>query len=231
MNPPAPTPRRSPARVGIVSPQTVVATGLLAMLAAADGAWELVLEPDGVVATDVVLYDVMALHHGNGHDLDHLVRQPGTVVIAVGRDLRPDLQAQALSRGAVASISIGVSADELVAVLADALEGRLEESSVAHTIDPDVPLGREAGLSARESNVLRLIVQGYSNLEIAEQLYLSINSIKTYIRTTYRKIGVSSRQQAVTWAIQHGFPIERDDARDDVVADDSGEEGLNEIDY
>ena len=59
--------------------------------------------------------------------------------------------------------------------------------------------------------MLRLIVQGYTNQEISERLYLSINSIKTYIRTTYRKLGVGSRQQAVTWAIQHGFPIERDE--------------------
>ena len=73
------------------------------------------------------------------------------------------------------------------------------------------PLGREAGLSGRESSVLRLIVQGHTTCEIAERLHLSINSIKTYIRTTYRKIGVKSRLQAVTWAIQHGFPIEREE--------------------
>ena len=60
--------------------------------------------------------------------------------------------------------------------------------------------------------MLRLIVLGHTDQEIADRLYLSINSIKTYIRTTYRKLGVASRQQAVTWAIQHGFPIEPDDA-------------------
>ena len=92
-----------------------------------------------------------------------------------------------------------------------ALAGTLDESPVARRQDCGLPLGREAGLSGRESNVLRLIVQGYTNQDIADRLYLSINSIKTYIRTTYRKLDVSSRQQAVTWAIQHGFPIERDD--------------------
>ena len=62
--------------------------------------------------------------------------------------------------------------------------------------------------------MLRLIVQGHTNQEIAERLFLSINSIKTYIRTTYRKLGVRTRQQAVTWAIQHGFPIAPDAVRD-----------------
>ena len=196
--------------MGIVSPQAVVAAGLKALLGDGDQGWEVVVEPDGAAPPDVVLYDVISLHQGDGHDLDLLVQQTESQVIAVGRDLRPDLQARALGRGAVAAISLGVSAEELVDVVRDALDGRLDTSPIARRLDADVPLGREAGLSSRESSVLRLIVQGYTNLEIAQRLYLSINSIKTYIRTTYRKIGVSSRQQAVTWAIQHGFPIERD---------------------
>ena len=54
--------------------------------------------------------------------------------------------------------------------------------------------------------MLALVTQGLSNQEIAETLYLSINSVKTYIRSTYRKMGVATGPQAVLWAIQHGFP-------------------------
>ena len=50
--------------------------------------------------------------------------------------------------------------------------------------------------------MLALITQGLSNQEIAERSYLSINSVKTYIRTAYRKIGVSRRSQAVAWGMQ-----------------------------
>ena len=53
--------------------------------------------------------------------------------------------------------------------------------------------------------MLGLITLGLSNAEIAEQCYLSINSVKTYIRGAYRKIGAADRSQAVQWAIQHGF--------------------------
>ena len=69
--------------------------------------------------------------------------------------------------------------------------------------------GREAGLTAREAEVLALITQGLSNQEIAQRSYLSINSVKTYIRTAYRKIGVERRAQAVVWGMQHGFEPDR----------------------
>lgn len=65
--------------------------------------------------------------------------------------------------------------------------------------------GTDVALSAREAQTLTYITQGLSNKEIAERLYLSINSVKTYIRTTYRKLGVTTRSQAVSWAIQNGI--------------------------
>ena len=69
--------------------------------------------------------------------------------------------------------------------------------------------GREFGLTEREAEVLALITQGLSNQEIAERSYLSINSVKTYIRTAYRKIGVTRRSQAVVWGMKHGFEPDR----------------------
>jgi two-component system, NarL family, response regulator LiaR len=60
-------------------------------------------------------------------------------------------------------------------------------------------------LSARESEVVALIARGLGNQEIAEQRFLSVNSVKTYIRAAYRKIGVTTRAQAVLWAMEHDF--------------------------
>ncbi|MDP3892306.1 response regulator transcription factor, partial [Nocardioides sp.] len=60
-------------------------------------------------------------------------------------------------------------------------------------------------LSPREAEVLALIAKGMSNKEIAQTVFLSVNSVKTYIRTAYRKIGVHRRGQAVVWAHEHGF--------------------------
>jgi DNA-binding CsgD family transcriptional regulator len=57
--------------------------------------------------------------------------------------------------------------------------------------------------------VLSLITQGYSNNDIVDTTMLSINSIKSYIRSAYRKIGVTSRSGAILWGIDHGFQPDR----------------------
>lgn len=69
--------------------------------------------------------------------------------------------------------------------------------------------GKELDLTEREAEVMSLIAQGFSNDEIARLCYLSINTVKTYIRSAYRKAGVNTRAQAVAWALRHGFQPER----------------------
>lgn len=64
---------------------------------------------------------------------------------------------------------------------------------------PDVA----ASLSKREREIVTLISQGLTNQEIAQKMFLSINTVKTYIRTTYRRLGVASRSQAVIWGIRN----------------------------
>ena len=65
--------------------------------------------------------------------------------------------------------------------------------------------GRDAGLSPREAEVIALITQGLSNQEIADRAFLAINTVKTSIRSAYRKIGVERRTQALMWALENGF--------------------------
>ena len=69
--------------------------------------------------------------------------------------------------------------------------------------------GREEGLTAREAEVLCLITQGLTNAQIVERTSLSINSIKSYIRSCYRKINVDSRSRAVLWGVEHGMQLDR----------------------
>jgi DNA-binding CsgD family transcriptional regulator len=63
----------------------------------------------------------------------------------------------------------------------------------------------DAGLTTRELQVLRLIAHGRSNGEITVELGLSINSVMSYVRSCYRKIGVSSRSRAVLWCATRGL--------------------------
>jgi DNA-binding NarL/FixJ family response regulator len=192
--------------VDIDSPQDVVATGLRHILETQLGAslFMTIGPVDG--EPDVVLYYVIGLQAGDTAELDRLRQQTGSVVIAVSYDgLRPDLGALALERGAAAVIPLSITAEQLAEVIHAAIEGHLEDVPTVRTPDDSSYPGKGVGLSRRESHVLALIVQGRSNQEIASQCFLSVNSVKTYIRSAYRKIGVNNRAQAVVWAIQHGF--------------------------
>ena len=63
-----------------------------------------------------------------------------------------------------------------------------------------IPLLRDGrSLTARELEVLRLVAVGLSNNQIAAQLFLSINSVKTYIRQAYRKIGAATLVRLTAW--------------------------------
>ena len=107
----------SPSRVAVVSPLDVVASGLAAMLAH---------HPDEVLVVDlstgfgaddpdVILYDAIGLHEGNGADLEFFVQETTAAVLVVSQDLRPDLASRALARGADGFFSLGVDDDQLLA--------------------------------------------------------------------------------------------------------------------
>lgn len=60
-------------------------------------------------------------------------------------------------------------------------------------------------LSQRELDVLRLLTQGLSHEEIGRTLRLTDHTVKSFIRATYRKIGVTRRSQAVSWGFRNGL--------------------------
>ena len=205
-------------RVGILTTQEVVGVGLRTILENAVSPFHITTDIPAGVEPDVVLYDVIKLVDEDGNDLDYWLTESSSTVIAIDRTLRPSLVARAREKGVEWSITLGVTAAELVTVIRDAITGHLDDSSIAQEWEADDYLGREVGLSRRESQILGLIVQGRSNQETADELYLSINSVKTYVRSTYRKIGVSARSQAVAWGIQRGFPTERSTTEEQVSA-------------
>ena len=65
--------------------------------------------------------------------------------------------------------------------------------------------GSELGLSRRESEVLVLLARGLSNRLIADELVLGEETIKTHLRSIYRKLGVNDRAQAVATALRQGI--------------------------
>jgi two-component system, NarL family, response regulator LiaR len=115
---------------------------------------------------------------------------------------RPDLVEGALTLGVADVVPVSVTGSELLTAV--------ERVAAGHVVDRDrqLAIARAAlrgshGLTERETEILQLVASGLSNQDIAQRLFLSVNSIKTYIRTTYRKIGVHSRSEAVLWAVRH----------------------------
>ena len=157
------------ATVAVVTPHDIVAVGLRTMLAQTGPSLRLVdaehEEPD------IVLYDVVALLDENTTDLDHWVKETASTVVAMTRPLRPDLGALALERGAEAVVALSARAEEIVEVALSAAAGTLDDSEVARAAEHDTRLGDVVGLSPRETDVLRLVVLGFSNHEIARELY------------------------------------------------------------
>ncbi len=62
-----------------------------------------------------------------------------------------------------------------------------------------------AGLSAREAEVLRLVMEGLTNDRIADSLFLSPRTVHAHLTSVYRKLGVTNRAEAVRVAVERGF--------------------------
>ncbi|MDY0152619.1 MAG: LuxR C-terminal-related transcriptional regulator, partial [Candidatus Cloacimonas sp.] len=59
------------------------------------------------------------------------------------------------------------------------------------------------GLTDRETEILQLLGQGKSNKEIAQELFISVNTVKVHLNNVFKKLGVSSRTEATLHAIEH----------------------------
>jgi len=205
----------TPIRVAIVNDYEIVVAGVAAMLAAYDDRITVVELDSGlpvVSDVDVILYDTFAAVQGDGVDLEDLVHGTAARVLIFSWNVQAELVHRALTRGAAGYLSKGLPAADVVAAIEAVHRGEIVTPPASGTVGAGEAgswPGRDQGLSVREAEVLALITQGLSNQEIAERTYLSINSVKTYIRTAYRKIGVTRRSQAVLWGTRHGFEPDR----------------------
>ena len=137
-----------------------------------------------------------------------------TRMVAFGWDCTPEAVSTEMSRGAAGFVSKWLPARRLVWDLLQISEGRVVVDAWSGQTPANQPPAEKWPLTQRETEVLSMIASGRANREIAEETNLSINSVKSYIRGAYAKIEVSSRSQAVLWAIQHGLLVS---AESDVV--------------
>ncbi|MET0715103.1 response regulator transcription factor [Orlajensenia leifsoniae] len=158
---------------------------------------------------DVVLYDSFAQPESDQSEIAGLMRNPrARHVVVYTWNFQPDLIEEARRLGVHGYLSKTLTAAALVAAIEAVNAGEIVISEQNRRA-PSAPgldwPGKREGITDRESEILALITQGKSNAEVARLTYLSPNTVKSYIRSVYRKIGATSRTQAVLYGVSHGF--------------------------
>jgi DNA-binding NarL/FixJ family response regulator len=205
-------PSRTPITVALVDDYDVVVKGVANMLEPYRDR-VVIAELDSTMAVkdavDIVLYDSFAQPESDHEEIGVLVANPrASRVVVYTWNFHPELGESARRHGAHGYLSKTLPARDLVAALEAVHAGDVVVSDAGGRArgapGQDWP-GRGEGLSEREAEILALITQGKSNGDVARLTYLSPNTVKSYIRTIYRKVGVDSRTRAVLWGVDHGF--------------------------
>jgi DNA-binding NarL/FixJ family response regulator len=221
--PAAPT-AAGPVRIVLVDDHDMVIEGLKAMLAAfadrvqvvgqavgAERALDVIEELD----PDIVLCDVR-MQGSSGLDLCLTLRERNADRKVVMHSVYDDEQYlfQALRVGASGYLLKSISSDELVRQLEFARGGEtaIDPGMAARAVDTAARMQRDEfwpgarqGLSQRESEILSYVVSGLSNKGIANKLVIGDETVKSHLRSIYRKLGVSDRAGAVATALREGI--------------------------
>ena len=205
-----------PIRVLVADDHSVVRRGLRGFLELNDD-FELVGEASNgeeavqmaqQLKPDVVLMDIL-MPRMDGIQATAAIRKslPDTEVIALTSVLEDASVVGAVRAGAIGYLLKDTEDDELCRAIKAAAAGQVQLSPQAAARlmrEVRTPESPEA-LSERETEVLRLVAQGYSNKDIAEALTLSDKTVKTHVSRILGKLGLPSRTQAALYAVRIGL--------------------------
>jgi NarL family two-component system response regulator LiaR len=161
------------------------------------------------VRPDVVLMDLV-MPEMDGMAATHAIRDrwPQVQVIALTSFQERDLVQKALQAGAISYLLKNVSANDLAEAIRAAYAGRstLAPEAIQALVQVErQPTVQDYDLTAREREVLALLVEGLSNPEIAERLSVSRSTAKAHVSNILSKLGVSNRAEAVAMAVQQNL--------------------------
>lgn len=161
---------------------------------------------------DVVLLDVRMPQTEGLNCLGRLkLDYPDLPVLMLSTYDNPTYVAKAVALGAAGYVLKGIDRNRLLEVLRSAAAGesvwtREELRRVTGALaTPRLNADVEVPLTQRESEVLRYLVQGLTNKEIAQVLEISYETVKEHVQHILRKVGVSDRTQAAVWAVRNGL--------------------------
>ena len=201
-------------RVVIADDHQIVRRGLRALLDAERG-FEVVAEAEDVDGArryvrghhpDVLVLD---LNMGAESSLPSIpairAESPETQIVVLTMQDEPAYAREALTAGALGYV-LKESADaELVDAVRAAYSGTSYLNPRLGARVAATPSGPPGGLSERETEILRVIALGYTNTQIAEQLFLSVRTVETHRSHIQQKLGVEDRAGLVRYALEHGL--------------------------
>ncbi len=201
----------------IVDDHAMVRSGLGAFLLAFDDlelageavSGEEAVEMCGNVRPDVVLMDLMMPGIGGVAAIGAIREKcPDTQVIALTSFAEQEHVQGALKAGAIGYLMKNVSADDLANAIRDAVSGKPSLSAEAaralvQSAGDSPPPGKD--LTEAELGVLKLMIKGLNNPDIAEQLMVSTSTVKFHVSNVLSKLDVTSRTEAVALAVKHNL--------------------------
>ncbi|RPI32131.1 MAG: DNA-binding response regulator [Chloroflexota bacterium] len=200
-------------RIMIVDDHAVVRSGLgafltvnpdMEMVGEAENGEQAVLRTS-LLNPDVILMDLMMpVMDGVSAIRAIKAKNPGVQIIALTSFQEDELVQNALKAGAIGYLMKNVTARELAAAIRSAKAGKMTLSPEAAQalVHATQSAPESDDLTEREHEVLRLMVEGLNNAEIAERLVVSLSTVKYHISNILMKLGVDNRVAAVTAAIQ-----------------------------
>lgn len=158
---------------------------------------------------DVVLMDLlMPVMDGIAATAAIRRQVPDTEVVALTSVLEDTLVVEAVRAGAIGYLLKDTEAHELLRAIKAAAAGQVQlaPSAVARLMrEVRTPEKSREALTDRETDVLRSLAQGKSNKEIAQQLNIGEQTVKTHVSHILDKLGVPCRTQAALYAIRTGL--------------------------
>jgi NarL family two-component system response regulator LiaR len=223
----------SPIRVLLVDDHAILRKGICALLStepdievvgeASDGA-EALAQAEGL-QPDVILMDLV-MPNVDGIEATRQVtaRQPGVRVLVLTSFVADDKVFPAIKAGALGYILKDTGPDDLVRAIRQVhrgeptLEPEIARKVLFELAQPPKQPPTLDPLTVRELDVLRLIAQGKSNREIAEDLVLAELTVRTHVSNILGKLHLANRTQAALYALKEGLaslddvPTQMDDS-------------------
>ena len=152
---------------------------------------------------DVVLLDI-GMPEMDGLTCIDLLRKrhPNVTIVILSGHVDSETIRSALARGATSFVSKSVDPRDLPSALRLAAEGAVYQAVEGTEVTHDEE-ARKAGLTPSEQRVLEALSRGLSNKEIAQELWLTPQTVKFHLTNIYRRLGVANRTEAVRHAYQH----------------------------